>query len=147
MATLSPHGLRLAAEATRLIEECKTARLAAGGGIAGGWDRAVERMYPDVWPPYRLGVPGGWCDLVVAFTLQLRRHAPGVVVADSKEKYAFLRIDCAGDDLEVAWMLEQIHESASECVCQDCGERGSLRTDRAWYATLCDKHAGTRGSP
>lgn len=88
-----------------------------------------------------MGVPSGWCDLVVAFTLQLRRHAPGVQVADSEEKYGGLRIDCASDDLGTAWLLEGLYESASEWVCQDCGERGRLRTDRARYATLCGVHA------
>ena len=147
MATLSPRGQQLAAEAHRLIAAAKAVRLVVGPGIPVDWDRAVERDFTDVWPPFRLGVPGGWCDLVRAFSEQLRRHAPGVAVVDSKEKYGGLRIDTAGTgDMETAWTLEQIYENASESVCQDCGERGHLRTDRAWYATLCDRHAEMRES-
>jgi hypothetical protein len=145
MATLSPLGQRLATEAQRLIADAKAARLAAGGGIPDDWDRAIERDYPNVWPPYKLGVPGGWCDLIAAFSLQMRRHAPGCVVTDSKEKYGLLRIDTGGDgDMLTAHALEWIYESASESVCQDCGERGGLRIDRGWYAALCDVHADVR---
>lgn len=145
MATLSPQGQRLASEARRLIADAKARRLAAGPGIPEGWDRTIEMQYPDIWLPYRLGVPGGWCDLVAAFSTQLRRHAPGAFVNDSKEKYGGLRIDCVGTgDMETAWLLEEIYETASEGVCQDCGERGHMRTDRGWYATLCDRHAETR---
>lgn len=145
MATLSPQGQRLAAEAHLLIAELKVLRTADGTGIPEGWDRAIERQYPDVWPPHVLGVPGGWCDLVAAFSVQMRRHAPGCSVNDSKEKYGGLRIDTGGTgDVQTAWLLEQIYETASEGVCQDCGERGELRTDRGWYATLCDRHAEER---
>jgi hypothetical protein len=142
MATLSPQGQRLAAEAHLLIAEFKALRLAAGTGVPEGWERAIEQQYPDVWPPHVLGVPGGWCDLVAAFSQQMRRHAPGCVVVDSKEKYGGLRIDTGGTgDMHAAWALEWIYETASESVCQDCGERGSLRSDCGWYATLCVRHA------
>lgn len=101
----------------------------------------VAMQYPEIWSGRRIALPGGWCDLVAAFSEQLHRHAPGCRVAGCSEKYGTLRLDCVGDDLDVAGLLEQIYEDLSETVCQDCGEPGSLRTDRTWYATLCDAHA------
>ena len=68
-----------------------------------------------------------------------------VLIADVKEKYGVLRIDydINGNFLRGArGKLDQIAEDAeikSGKVCELCGAPGKLRTERAWFKTLCDE--------
>ncbi|KQX40372.1 hypothetical protein ASD04_07010 [Devosia sp. Root436] len=133
------------ADARRRHVDAKAKRLeTVGSVIPVDWDRAVEAAWPTIWGAYRCGLPGGWVDLVLAFSEHLAEIAPLVWVEDSKEKYGGMRVDLTGDLTEEAQALAEVYESLSEHVCQDCGEPGRLREDRAWYATLCDRHAVVR---
>lgn len=134
---------RVLAEAKRLHAAAKAHRLAMlppGARFPADWERAVEAAFPAVWPPYRLAVPAGWMDLVLAFSDHLAAVAPGAYVDDSKEKYGTMRLSLTGEVTDAALDLVDIYDELSAHTCQDCGEPGVLRQDRGWWATLCDVH-------
>tara|TARA_R110002124_G_scaffold16882_6_gene71406 strand:+ start:14506 stop:14949 length:444 start_codon:yes stop_codon:yes gene_type:complete len=135
----------MAIMARRLHADVRKQRLATvGPGIPDDWDRAVEAAWPTIWRSYGVSLPGGWVDVVMAFSQHLASVAPGVAVDDSKEKYGGMRLSLTGDVTRNALDLADVYENLSETVCQDCGEPGQLRQDRGWWATLCDKHAEQR---
>lgn len=133
-------------EAERLVAKAKASRLAkVGDAIPLDWDRAVEATYPTVWKPYKVAVPKGWIDLVVAFSEHLSKVSPLCYVEDSKEKFGTLRLSVTGDAVtREVWDLEGVYEAMSMHVCEDCGEPGTYRSERAWVVTLCDRHAAER---
>lgn len=134
-------------QAEALVAQAKAHRLAtlpAGKRFPVDWERAVEAAYPQVWPEYRLGLPAGWIDLVLAFSDHLAAVAPGAYVDDSKEKFGSMRLQLSGEVTDKALDLVDIYDTLSTFVCQDCGEPGHLRLDCGWDATLCDKHAAER---
>lgn len=136
--------LRTAAEAR--VTEAKAKRLATSPGrLPKDWGRAVEAAFPALWRPHMCEVPGGWVDVILAFSEHATSLAPSLVVEDAKEKYGGLRLNLSSDDMRWEDLdMGEVYESISLHTCQDCGEPGQPRTDRGWDATLCDLHDARR---
>lgn len=100
--------------------------------------------------PAMIAPPLGWLLLVIELNEELEDILPDYTIAQVKEKYAGLRyyihsFGVAPDDprIDMARALIADAENRSLSICQICGAAGSMRTDRGWYATLCDDHAST----
>ena len=92
----------------------------------------------------KASVGAGWHPLLelIFRLLDMPQHArrPQPYVIQVKEKLGGLRVY-----LENAGEYESGYvsglESASFLICEECGERGTLRTDRTWHRTLCENHS------
>lgn len=60
-----------------------------------------------------------------------------VNVTQVKEKFGTLRFYVSSAP-EWYWDLISYYEILSERICEKCGNKGTLRTDRNWILTLCD---------
>lgn len=92
----------------------------------------------------------GWFDLIDTLCANIRSHVDHlcygktaeemedlqVVAAQVKEKFGGLRFYIDGGDAEVSGMVKMA-ESMSYHVCEDCGNRGTLRKG-SWHRTMCD---------
>jgi hypothetical protein len=60
-------------------------------------------------------------------------------VEQCKEKFGGLRFYVSSAPKEV---FDMIHKAEGESfkICEICGKKGKLRTDLAWYLTLCREH-------
>lgn len=85
----------------------------------------------------------GWSQILLDLHQQLVQEAPDYGVNQVKEKFGTLRVylDCWGESIDE---YVRIAERRSGETCEACGAAGTLRTDRRWYLTMCDDHAGTR---
>jgi hypothetical protein len=84
----------------------------------------------------------GWHPLIDTIYDMLERREPNYVIVQVKEKLGGLRVYAEGGTvsrrgLHFIWDVEK----QSQTVCEMCGAEGRLRTNRAWYKTLCDTHA------
>lgn len=129
------------------VAKAKAKRLSTSPGkLAPDWGRAVEAAFPSLWRPHMCEVPGGWVDIILAFSEHVVADKLPITVEDSKEKFGGLRLNLSSDDMSwEALDLGEVYEQLSFEICQDCGEPGVLRTDRGWDATLCNAHAYHRG--
>ena len=82
----------------------------------------------------------GWDELVEQLTHQIIARDPNIRIDQVKEKFGTLRYYVDRATPEVRALIDAA-ETASESVCERCGEPGTLRR-RGWMATLCDLHAG-----
>jgi hypothetical protein len=88
-------------------------RKTALGSVGKGWSKIINNLY-DAKP----------------------KHTRVVQV---KEKYGTLRFytECSTDWYED---LINFYEYKSGDICEQCGEKGTVRSDLGWILTLCDKH-------
>ena len=88
-------------------------------------------------------VGSGWSQILLDLHQQLVQEAPDYGVNQVKEKFGELRVclDCWGESID---KFVRTAEQRSRETCEICGAAGTLRTDRSWYLTMCDNHAGTR---
>jgi len=105
---------------------------------------ALYEDFPKLLSLLRFGVEcgGGWheliydlCDKIDAYNKEMRAK---IRVTQIKEKYGTLRfyVDAA-PDLVFDWIGDA--ERLSEITCEQCGERGSFRTETNWLLTRCDE--------
>lgn len=90
----------------------------------------------------RTVVGPGWWPIVEKYLPQMVALAPeGEIYI--KEKYGVLRMDVYGSVLDRAAIdtLEMKALTESETTCEECGAPGTIRTDRFWRKTLCDRCA------
>lgn len=84
----------------------------------------------------------GWRKIIEPLMERCLRE--GVAITQIKEKFGGLRfyVGSANDEL-----FDAIDAAEKESLktCEQCGEPGILRTDKSWFQTLCDKHAGVSG--
>ncbi len=106
----------------------------------------ARSVSPDV--PYEICPPFGWVNLVLELDEDLAELIPDYTISQVKEKFGALRFYVAKYgasryEQAVAEARNTIirAEEASENICQVCGDLGSKRRDRMWWATLCDDHA------
>lgn len=78
----------------------------------------------------------GWFQLIKELSEKL--EPLDVVAQQVKEKFGGLRFYVEYGTDEVFDIIEEF-EDRSFHVCEACGQPGVLRTDRHWYATLCDE--------
>lgn len=118
------------------------------GPLAALQERA---MFPKF--SYQISPPKGWVPLVVQLDADIAAVLPDYKIAQVKEKFAELcyyigsyGIDAPLDDPRIARIQDLIAEATvkSKSMCQMCGQPSYLRTDAAWYATLCDAHVDVR---
>lgn len=81
----------------------------------------------------------GWYPLIKDLISDLMDLGWDKQTCQVKEKFGGLRfyINSASD--EVHKRIGKA-EDLSYKTCEDCGEKGELRTNIGWYTTLCDKH-------
>ena len=77
----------------------------------------------------------GWLRLIDPLIDICKRK--GLKIIQVKEKYGGLRFYVDPYDSEVEDMID-IAEGDSLFICEICGAKGMLRTDRHWVKTLCD---------
>jgi hypothetical protein len=101
---------------------------------------------PEQWGKY---LPhAGWDDLLLNLDRAISALDPDYVILQAKEKFGTLRFyierteGLDGREHQLITELIGNAEHMSGFICERCGARGSLREDRAWIMTLCDKHAG-----
>lgn len=84
----------------------------------------------------------GWITLVADLTKDLLKIYPDLKVRQVKEKFGYLRyyIDSVPEDLykEIHAMIGNA-ESASQFICEICGEAGKTTNITGYYVTLCPK--------
>lgn len=93
----------------------------------------------------------GWFEIIEQLSAKLESEIQALkdqgtpeenlpVAVQVKEKFGGLRfyMDAATES-----MYKAIGEAEDACdrTCEECGEPGTLRTDRGWIQTLCDKCA------
>lgn len=89
---------------------------------------------------YKGSVGPGWWPI-------LDQYIPQILARDPeckpyiKEKFGYLRIEFYSDriDLQEQIDIENAAELASSTVCEFCGQRGYIRTQRLWMQTLCNR--------
>lgn len=89
---------------------------------------------------YRYSVGPGWWGI-------LDKYVPPLVNKDPncnlyiKEKYGVLRMYITSKllNMDERERIEEAAECESEIVCEVCGAPGTLRSERAWMETLCDR--------
>ena len=74
----------------------------------------------------------GWGKIIDNF---YRKIPPEAWVYSMKEKFGALRID----GYNIPWEIEEEAMTASEKICELCGDNGETR-DLSWISTLCDNH-------
>lgn len=91
-----------------------------------------------------VSVPDGWIDLVLDLHEKISYIDPDYKIVQVKEKFGGLRyyIYNSLDGIAPRIISDLIFyaESRSLKLCQVCGSRASLVTDRGWYSTLCTEH-------
>lgn len=96
----------------------------------------LKEAYENVFP--------GWWGLLDKYLPQIWAIDPDCDVI-VKEKYGLLRIRPYEVKKGLSWKaFRPIYieaEEASATVCEICGEPGCVRTDQAWWQTLCDRCA------
>ena len=86
----------------------------------------------------------GWFDILYIMCHTIQSHinfkeCPQVEVVQIKEKFGTLRFYYVGGDKFCEGVV-RMGESISACVCETCGNAGSLRNNGGWVKTLCDEH-------
>jgi len=68
-------------------------------------------------------------------------NALGATVRQVKEKFGGLRIyyDSESNHGEINRLIQEA-EWECEKICEECGEPGTLDSNRGWLKTLCPKH-------
>jgi hypothetical protein len=102
-------------------------------------------LYPD-WHWAEVSTGPGWnqilldlCAEIAPHVAQLKAAGHDFAVQQVKEKFAGLRFYTShtSDAIEAAIRLA---EDKASVTCEDCGQPGTLRTNRNWMYTACDKH-------
>ena len=88
--------------------------------------------------------PGWWPILEMLFSqlsLIVEAGYP-VKITQIKEKFGGLRVYVSSNKESAGAVHDAISDAAHRATgaCYFCGESATLRTDRAWIATLCDEH-------
>ena len=105
---------------------------------------ALNKKYPDILEEIAdIECDDGWFCLVDGY-LRLaaaysKRTKKGIKVKQIKEKFGRLRVYTTLND-DYIFGIGDITELLSEFMCESCGEKGTLRTNRRWVKTLCDSH-------
>lgn len=101
------------------------------------WDDSIA-------PPWRtISTGSGWHPIIADLDRNLREVAPDYRVLQVKEKFGGLRyytVFPSANYLEIKDRVEPLMRAAeaeASRTCEECGQPGTLRTDR-WYRTLCD---------
>ena len=85
----------------------------------------------------------GWFSLIEIYlrlcSTYSKRSKKGIKIRQIKEKFGRLRVYANINDDYILGMGDAT-ELLSESVCEYCGEKGELRTNRRWVKTLCDSH-------
>ena len=75
--------------------------------------------------------------------MKIRDEVQQVVAVQVKEKFGALRFYYNGGDDYIRGLVSMA-ESMSAATCEECGNRGFMRTG-GWIRTLCDTHAEEMG--
>ena len=88
----------------------------------------------------KMMVGPGWWPILDKYLPWIAEVAPGCEI-EVQEKYGSLQIYtfCEPKDRAKVIPLEDAACVASSEICEQCGAPGTLRTDRIWYQTLCDR--------
>lgn len=143
---LPPMGAWPAADALRetALEELRRGLPGAPRDVED-WRIRVRRLAALPWiGKHAWDCPSGWLPVLERAAAQAREWIPREALQSCqtvqiKEKYGDLRWYAVADE-RLAMIIEAA-ELASGHLCQACGEPGTLRTDRPWYLTLCERHA------
>jgi hypothetical protein len=144
---LAEHAERAAAAAgltaatTGEIERAgRTDRLDSDGdnGLA-----VVSARFSQRWPAVIECGPG-WHPIVAELDRQIAAADPAARYCQIKEKFGGLRVYLAGAETQTVEALIRAAEAQAARTCEACGEPGTLRGDRSYIQTLCDRH-GTLG--
>lgn len=85
-------------------------------------------------------LPGeGWWPIIASLDQDLRLLCPDYTVVQVKEKFGGLRFYANGLDPQGHEIVLQAERAAS-ITCEMCGRAGTLRSERAWVKTRCEKH-------
>lgn len=60
-------------------------------------------------------------------------------VQQVKEKFGELRFYMFYETDEMLKLIDEAEKKSSE-ICEVCGQKGSLDSNRGWYQTLCETH-------
>jgi hypothetical protein len=80
-------------------------------------------------------LPKGWWGIARPVMQELLDE--GIAITQVKEKFGEIRI-YTGPASDEVWAKIDALTELSVTVCCNCGQPGSLRTDRGWYLTFCD---------
>lgn len=84
----------------------------------------------------------GWWPIVARLDQDLREVYPDYRVTQVKEKFGTLRYYTEGYTDAMGVRIREAEEESAR-TCEECGQPGTLRTDR-WYRTLCDADEAKR---
>lgn len=100
-----------------------------------------------------MAIGDGWADVVSRLFDRISQALVGepastkIVIIDLKENYAQIRVEIiapVGPEIEAAIRHAILPaELRSECTCDECGERGRMRStlgQSGWLAVNCDDH-------
>ena len=88
-----------------------------------GWYNILDGLFDRIQRWYEVNAPEDLADFLIV---------------QVKEKYGSLRVYVSGTFPEVFDMIDAA-ESASQCICENCGNAGTMRNDHGWYLVSCDK--------
>ena len=99
------------------------------------------------WPYEIWGVEcrDGWKKLYEPLVEECRYL--GVEILQIKEKFGGLRFYISDKTTSAFKPFQTLRDHIDEAehqsykTCEECGEKGFLRTDRSWIKTLCNTHA------
>lgn len=110
------------------------------------WAKEVAKELPNICEsPDKLSyVPVGWQEIVYAALIKIEAIAEAegieISIAQIKEKYGGLRLYMHSNCHEGVEKIVEQAEASCWHTCARCGNPGSIRTNIAWYETLCDTH-------
>lgn len=105
----------------------------------GGLESGYFNNRPPILDSYYFEVNKGWYPLIKELIEELIKLGWNKKVTQVKEKFGGLRFYISGGTEEIYNKISE-YEKKSYHICEVCGEEGSLRNDRRWLTTLCDKH-------
>jgi len=86
-----------------------------------------------------LEISEGWYQLIHDLLAELLETDWDKDIHQVKEKFGGLRFYIGGASSEVHKIISK-YERLSYETCENCGEKGELRSDLGWWRTLCEKH-------
>jgi hypothetical protein len=126
-----------------------SARVRQGGGVNPQLEQALVRDFPALFRDYGCApqqscmafgcdVGDGWEPLIRRACEQLAALGiPSITLSQVKEKWGCLVIYTSHDGDDRVYEITRAAEDASETVCEQCGQPGTLKMT-GWYRATCD---------